>query len=691
MKVQRWKKALTKATNLSRKHLENRNESLFIHEIIEWANSILVNKTYFQVAKYLVGIKSRVQDVKSLLDIEKNDRTCTLGIFGTGGIGKTTITKAIYNSIATQFECSFFLENVRETSGQKDGLIHLQNKLLSKILGGLSQMVDNVDQGITLIEQRLCLKKILLILKDVDHSDQLEKIVGKGDWFGLGSRIIITTRDKHLLTKHQVLAYEVKELDHYKSLQLFSWHAFNRDRPNDDYVEVTEDAVCYAGGLPLALTVLGSTLKGRDILYWKKYVTKVLDSRGFHSYSGIKELKDKCLITQSCGSLVMHDLVREMGREIVRQESPKEPGKRSRLWFHEDVRDVLEKNTGTNKVEGLLIDLPEVDLIHLSSKAFKKMKMLRLFISHNAHFYEEPDFLSNELRLLDWSEYSRESLPSNFRGKNLVVLRMSHSHLKKLEGVENFKNMTIMNFTNCKFLRKIPDVSSISNLERLILDGCKNLVEVHHSVGFLDKLVCLRLAYRSNLKSFPKSLKLQSLKFLSLLGCSRLKKFPEIECQMECLVYIDFQYTNIEELPSSIGYLIGIKTLDLSGCKNLKNIPNNIYQLQHLERLNLGGCNSLKGMPPYPSSKFEFLQKVIDNRQFMSSEILDPTQRWFHELGPIHRSDFLCLANISTALVSPKVEKKKYHATEDFRYYRRWRMIDDNLCHLKYHTTIGSS
>jgi hypothetical protein len=54
---------------------------------------------------------------------------------------------------------------------------------------------------------------------------------------------------------------------------------------------------------------------------------------------------------------------------------------------------------------------------------------------------------------------------------------------------------------------------------------------------------------------------MRSLKFLWLPGCSRLKNFPEIECQMECLKEINFSETGIEELPSSIGYLIGVKTL----------------------------------------------------------------------------------------------------------------------------------
>ncbi|XP_059455252.1 disease resistance protein RPV1-like [Corylus avellana] len=648
MKVQRWKTTLTELANLSGWYLGNRNEAEFIHKIIERVNLMLEEKAYLHVAKYPIGIESHVQELKLLLNIENNDNmmqhnTCMVGIFGAGGIGKTTIAKAIYNSIASQFEGSCFLQDIRETFGRKDGLIYLQNKLLYHILGDSSLMVDNVDQGITLIKQRLCNLRVLLVLDDLNQLVQLEKLVGKCDWFGLGSRIIITTRNKHLLTVYGVdSTHEVNELDDNEAFQLFSWHAFNRDKPDNDFVEVTEDVVRYCGGLPLALTVLGTVLHGKDILDWKsqldnykripnvdiqhklrisydgldenakkiflhiacffngenvEYVTKILDCCGFRSHSGIEELKDKCLITQSCGSLVMHTLVQAMGREIVRQESPNELGKRSRLWFHEDLRCVLEENTGTNNVEGILIDLPKADLIDLSSKAFMEMKMLRLFICHNARFFEEINFLPNELRLLYWPEYPGESLPSNFGGRKLAILRMPHGHLKGLEGVENFQNLTMMNFTNCEFLKKIPDVSRISNLETLILDGCVRLVEVHRFVGFLDKLIHLSLENCYRLRSFPRSLKLRSLESLVLCGCSRLKNFPKIECQMECLEYIDFQHTGIEKLSSSIRYLVGIKKLYLAGCTNLMNLPNSIYQLKYLESLNLMGCTGIKRLP----------------------------------------------------------------------------------------------
>jgi ABC-type glutathione transport system ATPase component len=106
-----------------------RSEPEFKREIIEWVNLITINEAYFQVAQHPIRMQSRVQDVKLPFDMENNDCTCMLGIFGTCGIGKTTIAKAIYNLIASQFEHSCFLENIRETSSQ-NGLIHLPSKLL---------------------------------------------------------------------------------------------------------------------------------------------------------------------------------------------------------------------------------------------------------------------------------------------------------------------------------------------------------------------------------------------------------------------------------------------------------------------------------------------------------------------------------------------------------------------------------
>ena len=65
-------------------------------------------------------------------------------------------------------------------------------------------LVWNVSEGVSVIANRLCNKKVLIVLDDVDGQEQLEALVGKHDWFGLGSRIIVTSRDIHLLRRHGV-------------------------------------------------------------------------------------------------------------------------------------------------------------------------------------------------------------------------------------------------------------------------------------------------------------------------------------------------------------------------------------------------------------------------------------------------------------------------------------------------------
>ena len=138
--------------------------------------------------------------------------------------------------------------------------------------------VDNVDEGIIMIKKRLYSKRILLILDDVDDElVQLDKLAREVDWFGLGSRIIITTRDKKVLTNHGVvddLIYKVKKLDRKESLELICWNAFKGDKPTNDFLELMEHAICYAGALPLALEVLGSDLRGKDIHQWKSALDK---------------------------------------------------------------------------------------------------------------------------------------------------------------------------------------------------------------------------------------------------------------------------------------------------------------------------------------------------------------------------------------------------------------------------------
>ncbi|KAH0974662.1 hypothetical protein GBA52_016561, partial [Prunus armeniaca] len=391
-KVKKWRAALSQAAALSGFPLdEHRSEAELIHKIVQHISREVIDRTYLYMTEYLVGMHHPVQHIIKHLDLGKND-VRMVGLWGTGGIGKTTIATAVYNSIAHEFEGCCFLANIRECSmWQRGGLAELQRTLLYEILRDTNLEVANVHKGATMIKQRLSCRKVLLVLDDVDDMEQLHKLVGARDWFGVGSRIIITTRDKQLLTAHHVnLIHEVEILDDPEGLELFCWHAFKTSGPPlGDYVKLAKRAIRYAQGLPLALEVLGCCLCGGSIDKWeaaldgfkstkiqdvlkisynaldpnvqevfldiacffkgnrRSYAIETLAACGLNASYSIEVLIEKALISVEHGDyyIRMHDLLEEMGKDIVQQESPTEAGGRSRLWFHEDVKHVLTNNT----------------------------------------------------------------------------------------------------------------------------------------------------------------------------------------------------------------------------------------------------------------------------------------------------------------------------------------------------------
>jgi hypothetical protein len=135
--------------------------------------------------------------------------------------------------------------------------------------------VGDVYRGMSIIKRRLQRKKVLLILDNVDKVQQLQAFVGGHDWFGFGSKIIVTTRDKHLLATHGIVkVYEVKQLKNEKALELFSWHAFKNKKIDPGYVDIAKRAVSYCHGIPLALEVIGSQFFGKSLAVWKSSLEK---------------------------------------------------------------------------------------------------------------------------------------------------------------------------------------------------------------------------------------------------------------------------------------------------------------------------------------------------------------------------------------------------------------------------------
>ena len=324
-------------------------------------------------------------------DIQQSNNVLLLGMWGMGGIGKTTIAKAIYNKIGRNFEGRSFLANIREVWEQNDGQVSLQQQLLFDICKATTTNIQNTDAGKNTLMDRLSRKKVLIVLDDVSSSDQLNALCGSCEWFGPGSRIIITTRDKHILKEIGVYqVYEMKEMNENESIELFSWHAFKQARPKKDFAAMSKNVVEYSGGLPLALEVLGSYLFDRKVTEWESVLKKlkaipnhqvqkklrisydglsdytekeifldvacffigmvrtdvvnILDGCDLYAEIGINVLLERSLVTvDDRNRLRMHALLRDMGREIVREESQNNLDDCSRLWSSKDVLAVLSK------------------------------------------------------------------------------------------------------------------------------------------------------------------------------------------------------------------------------------------------------------------------------------------------------------------------------------------------------------
>jgi len=337
----------------------------------------------------IVGMHSRMEELEKLLNLDSDNDVQVVGVSGMGGIGKTTLANALYARISNQFDACCFIDDVSRIYGD-DGPIGVQKQLLYQTLNEENLQLCNLSMASNLIRTRLCEIKSLVVLDNVDEVEQLDKLDIKREWLGTGSRIIIVSRNGHILREYGVDGvYKVQLLDRNDALQLFCRKAFKSDDIMNGYINLTDDVLTYANGLPLAIKVLGTFLYARDVSEWRSalarlrenprkdimdvlrisfdgledtekdifldiacffyekeetYVKRVLDFRGFHPEIGLRVLVDKSFITCEKGRIFMHGLFKELGKSIVREKSPKEPRKWNRLWDYKDVHNVISEN-----------------------------------------------------------------------------------------------------------------------------------------------------------------------------------------------------------------------------------------------------------------------------------------------------------------------------------------------------------
>ena len=338
--------------------------------------------------KFPVGLQSHMEDLIRTIE-DKSTEVCRIAICGKGGYGKTTLAKAIYHQIHDTFTEKSYIEDIGEDSEIR-GDLRLQKQLLSKLLKSEVE-IESVEMGRTTIWERLSGKRALIVLDDVPQFDA-SLLWGSHYWQG-GTVMIITTRDQSLAWINQVdSVFRINLMNPNESLELLSWHAFREAKPKEEYRDLAKAIVNRCGGLPLALEVIGSYLYESTTEEWNRvlfrleniplhetpqkfkisfdglcnqmekdlfldvcssfvgkgraYVTKILNGNGIDADSGIKVLLERSLLkVNKNNKLEMHPLLRQMGRQIIRQISRNQPENNSQLWFDSDAKYIRSEHT----------------------------------------------------------------------------------------------------------------------------------------------------------------------------------------------------------------------------------------------------------------------------------------------------------------------------------------------------------
>ncbi|CAL8168369.1 unnamed protein product [Prunus armeniaca] len=95
-------------------------------------------------------------------------------------------------------------------------------------------------------------------------------------------------------------------------------------------------------------------------------------------------------------------------------------------------------------------------VVHANAKCFSRMKKLRLLNLANVNLSNDLEYLSDNLRSLEWAGYPSKYFPSHFNPGNLLELNMCHSHIESFwMGVKLLYNLKIIKLSH-SLMQEVP-------------------------------------------------------------------------------------------------------------------------------------------------------------------------------------------------------------------------------------------
>ncbi|CAN1287162.1 Disease resistance protein L6 [Linum perenne] len=547
--VLEWKNALQEVGKMKGWHItESDGQGAIIDKIFSKVD-IHLRANYTLVTDELVGIDSHVENVVKLLNLDSASEKI-VGIHGMGGLGKTTLAKAVYNKVSTQFEGCCFLDNIRDALSEKDGVLALQNKIISGILRKDSFKAKDVNDGIRVIRERVCKHKLLIVLDDVDERVQFEDILGKLENFSVDSRFIITTRDTRIGNDDAIWMHDhVRDLGRAIVREEHNQSPFKRSRMS--YSKDAIDMLKYKEGTD-SVEALRVDMKGENLVLRNEHLKELSRLRYLLLWNARLSGNFKDVLPN----------IRWLG--LTNCDSvPSDLNVKKLVVLQLQDCSVSDGWKGWNEI-----------------KVSRKLKIIRLIRCLNLNTV--PD-LSNckDLEHLDFMGCR------NMRGelditnlKNLKLLRVSDTKITKLKGeIEKLQNLQELDASNSSLIEVLAGISKLPSLERLNLGITPSSLPIlPSSLTRLQICYCEHLPNLANLTNLL-ALHLSDVSICVLLGLGELKLLEAL---------------NIERAPNLVNLdglesLVLLKQLSLEGCTNLEKLPS-LTALSSLELLQIESC-----------------------------------------------------------------------------------------------------
>ncbi|EOY10238.1 NB-ARC domain-containing disease resistance protein, putative [Theobroma cacao] len=497
---------------------------------------------------------SRKQVFNEIMEVLKHPSINIIGVYGTGGVGKTTLVKEVAKKVKGDKLCDVVvMADVTQTLD----IQKMQDQIAESL--GLKLEEKSVAIRASRLHERLKEeKKILVVLDDIWARLDLKEVgIPIADEHE-GCNILLTSRDLNVLL-NGMDAQKTFLIDVLKEEE--AWDLFKKMAGNSaESPELRSIATKVAekcAGLPIAISTVARALRNKALFEWKDALRQLQrpSSSNFCgvpadayaaielSYNHLKdeELKQAFLLCSLLGhnALIQDMLKYSMGLGLF-----------SSVNTVEEARDRLLTVVSNLKTSCLLLD-------SYTDQCFDMHDLIRDVAISIASRENRVFALNKEDVQKDWPNVeamkncdkislryaSISKLPDQLKCPKLTFFYMG-SRDPSMEMPTNFfnetKNLKVLDLTKMHFLSLPSSISLLSNLGTLCLDQC-----VLGDIAIIGEL--------------------KNLEILSLLK------------------------SHIEMLPKEIGQLIKLKLLDLTGCTKLKIIlPNILSSLSRLEELYMG-------------------------------------------------------------------------------------------------------